>query len=94
MKLGFCSVLLSRNGIVSFIRNNKSQLIKISYYKVSSPVAFPSACSKWGGKGGGRTSPAALSTSYISHSTDYSSRNNNKVIIIIGIASVLIEKGY
>ena len=30
----FLSFVLSRNGIVDFIRNNKSQHIKISYYKV------------------------------------------------------------
>ena len=46
------SFFLSRNGIVNFIRNNKSQHIKISYYKVSASVAFTSACSKCGGKVG------------------------------------------
>ena len=85
---------------MDFIRNNKSQHIKISYYKVcrrpslSLLLAQNVAGREGGGEEGGLPpAAAALSTSYISHSTDYSSRNNNKVIIIIGIASVLIEKG-
>ena len=82
MKLAFLS-LLSRNGIVDFIRNNKSQHIKISYYKVRRrDRRLSSARSKWDWVGrGGFPAP---STSYISHSTDYSSRHNNKVNIIIG----------
>ena len=63
MMLAFLS-LISRNGIVDFIRNNKSQHIKISYYKVRRrDRRLSSACSKWGGWGEG-VSPPFLRLTY------------------------------